>query len=71
MPSMGKHGTSSRNGKKVGSFQNGGIAFVVLNLTFESPFSDVGVMPVVAFFICSTGPIMFVVYAIYEAYRYA
>ena len=44
---------------------------MVLNLTFESPFSDVGVMPVVAFFICSTGPIMFVVYAIYEAYRYA
>ena len=43
---------------------------MVLNLTFESPFSDVGVMPVVAFFICSTGPIMFVVYAIYEAYRY-
>ena len=51
-------------------FQNGGIAFVVLNLTFESPYSDVGVIPVLAFFFCSTGPIMFVVYALYEAYRF-
>ena len=45
--------------------QNGGIAFIVMNLTFSSPYSDMGILPILSFFLCSTGPIMFVVYAIY------
>ena len=51
------------------AIQNGGIAFVVLNLTFPSPYADIGCLPVIAFFMCSTGPIMFVVYGIYLMYR--
>lgn len=47
------------------AIQNGGIAFIVLSITFPSPYSDMGVMPILAFFFCSTGPIMMVVYAIY------
>merc|ERR1719153_1372976 len=47
------------------AIQNGGIAFIVLNLTFESPFSDMGQLPILSFFFFSTGPIMFVVYATY------
>ena len=38
------------------AIQNGGIAFVVLGLTFESPISDMANMPIIAFFFCSTGP---------------
>ena len=37
------------------AIQNGGIAFVVLGLTFESPISDMANMPIIAFFFCSTG----------------
>jgi len=47
------------------AIQNGGIAFIVLSLTFPSPYSDMGVMPILGFFFCSTGPIMMVVYAVY------
>lgn len=47
------------------AIQNAAIGFVVLNLTFESPYSDMGVIPVLSFLFFSTGPIMFVVYAIY------
>ena len=35
--------------------QNGGIAFIVLSLTFPSPYSDMGLMPVFGFFMLSTG----------------
>ena len=38
---------------------------IVLNMTFPSPYSDMGIMPVMSFFFCSTGPIMFVIYAVY------
>jgi len=48
------------------AIQNGGIAFIVLTLTFPSPYSDMGVMPILGFFFCSTGPIMMVVYAVYK-----
>ena len=38
---------------------------IVLNMTFPSPYSDMGLLPVMSFFFCSTGPIMFVVYTLY------
>jgi len=47
------------------AIQNAAIGFVVLNLTFESPYSDMGIIPVLSFIFFSTGPIMFVVYAAY------
>jgi len=47
------------------AIQNAAIGYVVLNLTFESPYSDMGVIPVLSFLFFSTGPIMFVVYAAY------
>lgn len=47
------------------AMQNGGIAFLVLNLTFESPYSDMAVMPILSFFFFSTGPIIFLVYGAY------
>ena len=37
------------------AIQNGGVAFIVLNLTFESPYSDMGIMPILSFFFFSTG----------------
>ncbi|XP_059085978.1 hepatic sodium/bile acid cotransporter-like [Tigriopus californicus] len=53
------------------AIQNGGIAFVVLTMTFPSPYSEIGLFPVISFFFCSTGPILFVVFGIYELYRCA
>ena len=53
------------------AIQNGAIAFVVLNLTFPSPYADLGNLPVIAFLVCSTGPVMFVVYGIYLLYKCA
>ena len=47
------------------AMQNGGIAFLVLNLTFESPYSDMAVMPILSFFFFSTGPIIFLVYGVF------
>jgi len=47
------------------AIQNGGIAFVVLSLTFESPVSDMANIPIIGFFLCSTGPIIFVFYGAY------
>jgi len=47
------------------AMQNGGIAFVVLNLSFPSPLSDMGLLPILSFFLFSTGPIMFLVFIIY------
>jgi len=47
------------------AIQNGGISIIVLNMTFPSPYSDMGLLPVMSFFFCSTGPIMFVIYAVY------
>ena len=38
---------------------------IVLNMTFPSPYSDMGILPVMSFFFFSTGPIMFVIYAVY------
>eukprot|EP00095_Tigriopus_kingsejongensis_P012735 snap_masked-scaffold43_size480169-processed-gene-3.6 protein:Tk12735 transcript:snap_masked-scaffold43_size480169-processed-gene-3.6-mRNA-1 annotation:"hypothetical protein DAPPUDRAFT_248773" len=51
------------------AIQNGGIAFVVLTMTFPSPYSEIGLFPVISFFFCSTGPILFVAFAAYELYR--
>ena len=51
------------------ALQNGGIAFVVMNLTFSSPYADVGVLPVIGYFLCSTTPILFLLYFIYVGYQ--
>lgn len=53
------------------AIQNGGIAFVVLTMTFPSPYSEIGLFPVISFFFCSTGPILFLVFGIFEVYRCA
>ena len=37
------------------AIQNVGIPFIVLNITFPSPYSDMGIMPILGFFFCSTG----------------
>jgi hypothetical protein len=37
------------------AIQNGGIAFIVLSLTFPSPYSDMGLLPVLSFIFISTG----------------
>jgi len=47
------------------AFQNGGIAFIILNLTFPSPYREMGIMPILGFFFLATGPIMMIVYAVY------
>ena len=51
------------------AMQNGIIAFVVVSMVFPSPASDIGLLPIIAFFLTSTGPIMFVFYGCYLAYR--
>ena len=51
------------------ALQNGGIAFVVMNLTFSSPYSDVGCLPVIGYFMCSTTPILFLLYFGYIGYK--
>ena len=51
------------------ALQNGGIAFVVMNLTFSSPYADVGVLPIIGYFMCSTTPILFLVYFGYLFYQ--
>ena len=51
------------------ALQNGGIAFVVMNLTFVSPYSDVGVLPIIGYFMCSTTPILFLLYFLYLSYK--
>ena len=51
------------------AIQNGGIAFVVLSLTFPSPYSEMGLFPVISFFFCSTGPILFLAFGLYESFR--
>lgn len=48
------------------AIQNGGIAFIILNLTFPSPYREMGIMPILGFFFLSTGPIMLVVFAVYS-----
>jgi len=45
------------------AIQNGGIAVVVLNLTFPSPYSDMALLPILAFFFCSAGPFLFALFA--------
>jgi len=51
------------------AIQNGGIAFVVVNLTFESPYSDMATIPILSMFFFATGPIMFLVYGGYLVTR--
>ena len=47
------------------AIQNGGITLIVMSMTFPSPYSDMGTLPVMSFFFFSTGPIMFAIYAAY------
>ena len=44
------------------AFQNGGISFIILNLTFESPISDMANIPMIGFFFCSTGEIILIAF---------
>jgi len=46
------------------AIQNGGIGVVVLNLTFPSPYSDMALLPILAFFFCSAGPFLFFLFAV-------
>ena len=48
------------------AIQNGGIGVVVLNLTFPSPYSDMALMPILAFFFCSAGPFLFLCFVVKE-----
>ena len=45
------------------------MAYITLSLSFPSPLAEIGLVPVISFFFCSTGPILLVVYAFYEAYK--
>ena len=51
------------------AIQNTGMAYFILTLSFPSPLAEIGLVPVISFFFCSTGPILLVVYAFYEAYK--
>ena len=51
------------------AIQNIGMAYITLSLSFPSPLAEIGLVPVISFFFCSTGPILLVVYAFYEAYK--
>ena len=42
---------------------------MVLNLTFPSPYSDMALLPILAFFFCSAGPFLFLLFAVKEAVR--
>ena len=50
------------------ALQNFGIAFVVLHLTFDSPYSELGLLPIIGYYICSTTPTLMLVYLIYLMY---
>ena len=50
------------------ALQNFGIAFVALNLTFESPYSDLAVLPIIGYYICATTPTLLTIYLIYLLY---
>ena len=51
------------------AIQNGGIGVVVINLTFPSPYSDMALLPILAFFFCSAGPFLALMFAIKEAFN--
>ena len=51
------------------AIQNTGIAYSILTLSFPSPLSEIGLVLVISFFFCSTGPILLVMCALYEAYK--
>ena len=53
------------------AIQNTSMAYFILSLSFPSPLAEMGLVPVISFFFCSTGPILLVVYAFYEAYKRA
>ena len=48
--------------------QNAAIGFVVLNLTFESPYSDMGIIPVLSFLFFSTGKMVKFFHAFYFSF---
>ena len=51
------------------AIQNIGMAYITLSLSFPSPLAEIGLVPVISFFFCSTGPILLVVFAFYKAYQ--
>ena len=51
------------------AIQNVGIAFVVINLNFVSPYSDVGSVPILAYLLCSAGPLLTLIYVFYLVYQ--
>ena len=50
------------------ALQNFGIAFVALNLTFESPYSDLAVLPIIGYYLCATTPTLLSIYIMYLLY---
>ena len=52
------------------AIQNGGIAFVVVNLTFDSPYLDMATIPILSRLFFATGPVMFLVYGGYLITRF-
>ena len=52
------------------AIQNGGIAFVVVNLTFDSPYLDMATIPILSMLFFATGPVMFLVYGGYLITRF-
>ena len=52
------------------ALQNFGISFVVLKLTFESPYSDLGVLPIIGYYLCSTTPVLLLIYLCYSVRKY-
>ncbi len=43
---------------------------MVLTLSFPSPYSELGLLPVISFFFCSVGPVLFAAYGLYEMCRF-
>ena len=52
------------------AIQNGGLAFVVVNLTFDSPYLDMATIPILSMLFFATGPVMFLVYGGYLITRF-
>ena len=50
------------------ALQNGGLAYVVLNVTLDSPYSDMAIIVILAHFFCTAGPLLFIIYMVVEGY---
>ena len=51
------------------AMQNVNLPYMMLNLSFPSPFIEISLMSVVSYYIFSIGPILLGVYPFYEAYK--